>query len=163
MNNLDQLLQSINLKDIKSEQSFEDLPDGYYLCEVEKVEFTVSKSSGNDMLKWQFKVVENGVDINVETDKKIELKNTKNRKIFMYHTLKDTNTIERMLSDLLKFEDSNGEPLLSPEYFISQEAIVVALQLLLGKNIYISLRKDDNDNQWKRIITWKAAKTLELI
>ena len=50
MNNLDEILKNIKLEDISSEGTgFSELPDGYYLCEVEEVKFAISKTTGNDM------------------------------------------------------------------------------------------------------------------
>ena len=163
MNNLDELLKSIKIEEIKSDnEGYDNLPDGYYLCEVEKVEFKESKTSGNEMIAWQFRVVEKGINFDDDL-KKYYLENTLNRKIFIYHVLKDENGIKRAISDLLKFEESEGVPLLSKDYFINKESMELCFQLLIGKNIYIKLETDKDNNQWKRFISWKGAKKLELI
>lgn len=163
MNNLDEILKNIKIEEIKSDnEGYENLPDGYYLCEVEKVEFKESKSSGNEMIAWQFKVVENGIDFDEELNKQY-IQNTVNRKIFTYHVLKDETSIKRAISDLLKFEETEGESLLSKEYFISKESMELCFQLLIGRNIYIKLETDKDNNQWKRFVSWKGAKKLELV
>ena len=163
MNNLDELLKSIKIEEIKSDnEGYENLPDGYYLCEVEKVEFKESKSSGNEMIAWQFRVVENGISFDEEL-KKEYIQNTINRKIFTYHVLKDENSIKKAISDLLKFEESEDVPLLSRDYFINKEAMNLCFQLLIGRNIYIKLETDKDNSQWKRFVSWKGAKKLELV
>ena len=163
MNNLDELLKNIKIEEIKSDDSeYPNLPDGYYLCEVEKVEFKESKTSGNEMLAWQFKVVENGINFDDEM-KKYYLENTSNRKIFTYHILKDESSMKRAISDLLKFEEVEGEPILSKDYFVNKEAMELCFELLIGKNIWIKLQTDKNENQWKRFVGWKGAKNLELV
>lgn len=169
MSSLNELLTKIDLKSIKAENTtFEDLPDGYYLCEVEKVDFKQSQSSGNEMLAWTFKIVEDGITFTGdELDKKEYIKGTKNRKIFHYHVLKDERGVERMLSDLLKFEDANKQPLLNSDYFKDQETLSLSIQLLIGARIYIHLETTENQNgeaiQWKRFVSWKGAEKLELI
>src|SRR4030042_1695580 len=39
------------------ERGFEDIPDGKYQVNVEKVELTRAQSSGNPMLKWTLKIL----------------------------------------------------------------------------------------------------------
>ena len=39
------------------EREFEDVPDGKYQVNVEKVELTRAQSSGNPMLKWTLKIL----------------------------------------------------------------------------------------------------------
>lgn len=159
---LNELLKNIKLEEIKSEDSYSELSDGYYLCEVEKVEFTTSKTSGNEMLAWQFKVVEDGIKFNDEWVKE-HIPGTTNRKIFMYHSLKDQKAVERMLSDLLKFEKAEDEPILSKEMFVNEEILKEALQLLIGAQLFIHLDTDRDGNQWKRFVNWKNAKKNELV
>lgn len=162
MNNLNEILKNMQLEKISSEDTgYQELPDGYYLAEVEKVEFTVSKS-GKDMIKWQFKVVENGIRFNSEYEKEY-IEKSINRKIFMFSLLSDENSVQRTLSNLLKFEKDEGKPILNAEYFINQEILAEALQLLNGANIFIHLDTDKNGNQWKRLVSWKGAAKLELV
>ena len=39
------------------EREFEDVPDGKYQVQVDKVELTTAKSSGNAMLKWTLRIL----------------------------------------------------------------------------------------------------------
>jgi hypothetical protein len=39
------------------EKNYDDVPDGKYQVNVEKVELTKAKSSGNPMLKWQLRIL----------------------------------------------------------------------------------------------------------
>lgn len=163
MNNLDEILKNIKLEDISSEGTgFSELPDGYYLCEVEEVKFAVSKTTGNDMLSWRLKVVENGINFDDNFDKKY-IQNTKNRKIFMFSSLRDQASVEKTISDLMKFEKEEGVSLLQKEYFINKEIMTEALALLIGLNIYVQLDTDKDGNQWKRFVNWKGAQKLGLV
>jgi hypothetical protein len=47
---------SINFADV--EGGFEAIPEGTYMCEIEKVECRESKSSEHDYLNWEFKIVD---------------------------------------------------------------------------------------------------------
>jgi hypothetical protein len=47
---------TINFADV--EGGFEAVPEGLYTCEIEKVECRESKSSENDYLNWEFKILD---------------------------------------------------------------------------------------------------------
>lgn len=171
---LDKILSNTNFEGVTEESSgFEDLPDGYYLCEVDKAEIKASKSSGQPMAAFQFSVVENGVDVDQNENGAIsmkELSKTKGRKIFKYYVLKDESSVKRFASDMLKFEgDTEGEPLLPKEAFSSSETVEDALDVLTGMRIYTqqstSVRAVDGkdvESKWVNLISWKRARALEL-
>lgn len=161
---VNKILQSVNVKDVTADTSeqFSQLPDGYYLCEVVKAEMTTSKSSGQPMIAWQFKTVEDGVAID-ENLTKTHIKNTTKRTIYMYHVLKDQASVERFISDALKFEgEVAGESYLEKEYFTTAETLNDALDLLEGLRIWLHIDTDDNNSTWTRMVSWKRAAKLEL-
>ena len=47
---------SINFAEV--EGGFEAVPEGTYMCEIEKVECRQSKSSEHDYLNWEFKIID---------------------------------------------------------------------------------------------------------
>lgn len=165
---INDLLNKIDLNEIDSESnnSYDELPDGYYLSQVEKAQLTESKSSGQPMVSFQFKVEENGYNLNDEGTALIQLDKTKNRKIFVYYVLKDEKSIKKFISDMLKFEgDEEGNPLLDKDYFTNADLIQDALDVLIGMNIYIQISTNEYNGQkssWKNLISWKRAKSLEL-
>lgn len=169
---LDTILGSTKLDDVTSESGagFENLPDGYYLAEVEKAELTQSKSSGNLQVKFTFKVVNNGYEgiIDEATGNFIlnELSGTKGRKIFKYYPLKDSRSVTSFVSDMLKFEgEEPGVPVLDKEYFTNHEVLADALDILTGMYIYTMLsttERNGEKNQWTNLISWDRAAKLEL-
>lgn len=166
-NNLDAVLKNTDLADVTAESAgFEELPDGYYLCEVEKTEIKESKTSHQPMAAFQFKVVENGIGVDAEGNF-TEIKNVKNRKVFQYYVLSDEQKVKRFVTDMLKFEGKKeGEPILPKEAFTTSETVVDALDALVGMRIYIqssTTEKDDGSKSiWKNLISWKRVKALQL-
>ena len=167
--NLDGLLAQTDLKDVTAEGAgFEELPEGYYLCEVEKAELKVSKSSKMPMVAFQFKVVDDGVTIKNENEDWTPIKGSKNRKIFMYYVLKDETSVKRFATDMLKFEgDTAGESLLEKECFMNSSLLCDALEILeSGYRIYIQIsvseNQDGTSSTWKNLVSWKRAANLEL-
>lgn len=167
---LDSILAKTTLDDVSAEsQGFNELPDGYYLCEVEKTEFKESKTSKLPMVSFTFKIVEDGTGFEYsENDaKKFTLKGTKNRKIFKHYVFKDEGSVKRFASDMLKFEgETAGEPLLPKEAFMSSETMLDALDILEGMRIYIqsdtSEKDDGTKSTWYNLISWKRVGELEL-
>lgn len=168
---IDEILSKVNLNDVTSESNGrENIPDGYYMCEVEKAEITVSKSSGTPQVAFRFTILEDGTDVVVEADGSIaknSIARTKNRKIFMYYPLKDERSVKRFVSDMLKFEgDTAGEPLLSKEYFTTSEVLEDALDILCGMRIYVqvstSTNKEGQEMSWQNLVSWKRVDQLEL-
>lgn len=166
-NTLDGVLSNTKLDDVTAESNnFAELPDGYYLSEVEKAELKESKSSRQPMVAFQLKIVEEGLAVDKEGNF-TDLKGTKNRKIFLYYVLKDETAVRRFVTDMLKFEgEVEGEPLLPKEAFTTSELLVDALDMLIGLRIYVQSstteNKDDSTSVWKNLISWKRAKALEL-
>lgn len=166
-NTLDGVLSNTKLDDVTAESNnFAELPDGYYLSEVEKAELKESKSSRQPMVAFQLKIVEEGLAVDKDGNF-TDLKGTKNRKIFLYYVLKDETAVRRFVTDMLKFEgETEGEPLLPKEAFTTSELLVDALDMLIGLRIYVQSstteNKDDSTSVWKNLISWKRAKALEL-
>mgnify|MGYP000962522703 CR=1 FL=1 len=160
---VNEVLKKVNTDDITSESSdtFSTLPDGYYFSELEKAELTESKTSGQPMVSWQFKTVENGIQIDEESSH-LEIPKTANKKIFAFHVLKDASAIERFISDALKFEDEDGNTILEKEYFSTAELMSDALDILEGLRIWIHISTDKNNSTWTRFVSWKRAEKLEL-
>lgn len=161
---VNKILEDIDTNQVTAESSdsYSQLPDGYYLSEVSKVEMTTSKSSGQPMIAWQFKTVEDGITIDENLMKSL-IKNTTKKTIFMYHVLKDQNSVERFISDALKFEgDDAGKPFLEKEYFTTAETLHDALDLLVGLRIWLHVDTDNNNTTWTRFVSWKRATKLEL-
>lgn len=166
-NALDALLGQTDLSDVTAESNnFSELPDGYYLCEVEKAELKESKSSHQPMVAFQLNVVEDGIGIDADANF-FDLKKTKNRKVFLFYVLKDNNSVRRFVTDMLKFEgEVAGEPILPKEYFTNSQVLVDALDILQGMRIYVQSSTTTNDDNstsvWKNLVSWKRAKMLEL-
>lgn len=168
---LDSILSNVDLSDVTAESTgFTELPDGYYLCQVEKAELKTSKTSHMPMAAFQFNVVEDGHDAIIDDDKNVtlvDLKKTKGRKIFMYYVLKDERSVKRFATDMLKFEgEEPGESLLPKEAFTTSETIEDALDVLNGMRIYVQIsttvNDDDTKSTWNNLISWKRAASLSL-
>lgn len=169
---LNSLLSSIDLTDISANSSdFDTVPDGYYLSEVEEAKLTTSKSSGQLMVAFRFKISENGYELSVDDSGNTtfkEISGTNNRKLFVYYSLKDSSSVKRFVKDMLKFEgDEEGQPILDKEYFTTYEVLNDALNILIGMRIYIqvstTINKNDNTKStWQNLISWERAKALEL-
>ena len=85
----------------------------------------------------------------------------------MYYVLKDTASVRRFVSDMLKFEgEERGKPLLDKEYFMNSEILADALKILECMQIYIQVTKSTNDDgtarSWQNLISWKRAAALDL-
>lgn len=168
---LDSLLSTVDLSDVTAESAgFTELPDGYYLCEVEKAEIRESKSSKMPMAAFTFKISEDGHTAEVDESGEpviTDIKKTANRKIFMYYVFKDERSVKRFATDMLKFEgEEEGEPLLPKEAFLSGDTVNDALEILTGMRIYVHVstttNEDDTKSTWNNLISWKRAKVLGL-
>lgn len=165
---LNGILGNIDLEEVTAEsQQYSQLPDGYYLCEVKKAELKETKETQLPMVSFMFTVVENGVNVEFENNTmlKKELNNTVNRNIFINWVLKDDLSVKRFVSDMLKFEGENEEPLLEKECFLEAELLEESIQALIGFRVYIKIsttEKDNKSNTWSNIISWKRAKALDL-
>lgn len=169
-NTLDSLLAGLNLDKVTSDGvGKEDLPDGYYLSELTKANLTTSKSSGNPMIVLDFKVVEDGYDVLFDIKNNISLKQiakTAGRTFTIFYPLSDEQKVKRAIADLLKFEETEGESLLSKEYFANTELLKEALDVLVGMRIYVqastSEKSDGQKTVWQNLVSWKRVKALEL-
>lgn len=162
------VLKNTKVNDITAESSeqYGALPDGYYYTELESAELAISKNSQQPQVKWVFKNVEEGIMID-ENDNLQRIRNTKNKKQYVYHSLKDSGTAERFISDALKFEgDTPGQPFLEKEYFTTAETLYDALQLLVGQRLWLHIdtteNKDGSTSTWTRFVSWKRAAKLGL-
>jgi hypothetical protein len=168
---VDELFGSIDLKGVSSESTgFDDLPEGYFLCEVKAADLTIAKSSGNPQVAFRFQSVENGVDITVDerTNATVQnvLKNTKNRSIFKYYTFKETKDVKKFVSDMLKFKIDEQGSSLPEEAFTNSATIKDALAILVDLRIYVnvsnSVNEDGTKSSWYNLISWKRAEQLGL-
>lgn len=170
MSSINELLSQTKIDDVTSEGTgFEELPEGYYLCNVETATIKESKSSGQPMVAFTFSVVEDGLSFRADDNGNAvqsTVKKSKGRKIFMYYVLKDTASVRRFVSDMLKFEgEEQGKPLLDKEYFMNFEILESALEMLEGSQIYIQISKSERDGNirtWQNLISWKRVAALEL-
>ena len=167
---LDSLLSNVDLTGVTSESSgFTDLPEGYYLCQVDDAKLTTSKSSGNPMVSFTFTVQEDGKQVVTDEDNNatlVKVKSSKGRKIFMHYVLKDERSIKRFASDMLKFEEEEGKSILSKEYFLNTETLNDALDLLVGMQIFVQItinkNQDGTSSTWQNLISWKRVSVLGL-
>lgn len=166
--NLDDLLSTVDLEGVTSEGSgnFQELPDGYYNCEVVNCKLTESKTSNQPMVAFEFKTIGNGHGVD-DLGEYVENKKTDGKRINLYYVLKDERSVKRFVTDMLKFEgEEPGVSLLGKEYFTNSELIEEALDCLVGSRIYIQIsttvNDDDSKSVWKNMISWKRVAALEL-
>ena len=166
---LSDLLTQVNWDTVTDVDSFEELPEGYYLCEVEKAELKMNKAQTNQQVSFQLKVIEPGIQEVLDAkgySTLHEIPGTQNRKIFKHYPFKDVTGIKRFVTDMLKFEgDEPGVPILEKEYFMHEETIEDALDILVGLRIYVqvSIRESQGTKStWNDIISWARAKELGL-
>lgn len=168
---LDQVLKDTDLEkiDADSNGNSTSLPDGYYLNEVLSAKLTKTKKDGSPMVSMEFVIVEDGY--NAEKDENlnvniVEIKGTKNKHIWKNYVLTDTKSVQRFVSDMLKFEDSTTQqPLLGKEYFTNSYLLCDALECLIGMRIYIQVstsEKDGKSNTFNNLISWKRATAIGL-
>lgn len=166
---LDDLLGSANLDSVTADGAgFQELPDGYYLSEIESAEIKVTSKTNKPMVSMRFNVVEDGLAQSIDDYGNTELiaaKRTANRKIFMNWVISDTASVERYVSDMLKFEDSDGNPILEKTYFITSATMVDALDIITGSRIYIMVQTIDRNGEKvkkQNLVKWATAKNLGL-
>ena len=167
---LDSLLAGTNLDKVSADGvGREDLPDGYYLSELTKAKLTVSKSSGNPMIVLEFKTTEDGFDVQFDAKGNVKLASidkTSGRSFTIFYPLSDEQKVKRAIADLLKFEETEGQSLLTKEYFASSELLSEALDILVGMRIYVqattSEAKDGTKTVWQNLVSWKRVKALGL-
>jgi len=158
-----------------SDEGFKELPEGYYLCEVENAEYFVSNSSGNLTVKFEFKTVENGIGTTTDARgylQNVELEHTANRKIYKYYPMKSEANLKRFVSDMMKFcdHDDPTQPILPGEVYKQPDLLGEAIGLLVGEHIYIQNTINEKSNPdgtvtsstWANLISWKRAEDLSL-
>ena len=167
--NLSSLLSQVDWETVTDESSFDDLPEGYYLCEVETAELKTNKANTNQQVSFRFKVIEDGIQEALDSRGNSflqKLDGTKNRKIFKHYPFKDIAGVKRFVSDMVKFEgETRGEPLLEKEYFMTEELIEEALDVLVGSRIYVQATyrtSNGKQNCWYDLISWTRASELGL-
>lgn len=167
--NLKDLLQQIDWNTVTEDDGFQDLPEGYYLCEVEKAELKENKAQTNQQVSFTFKVVEDGLaeGMDVRGNSVLQtISGTHNRKVFKHYPFKDAAGVKRFVTDMLKFEgDTPGEPLLEKEYFMMEETIEDALNILVGRRIYVQASHKEYQGKtscWYDIVGWTRANALGL-
>lgn len=132
---------------------FAPIPEGYHLCELEDIILEENKKSleaGNPyyQFKMTFVIVENDT--------------LKNRKIFKYYPLKDGPGLLTAKNDIAKFEDEDNESIIPIEAMEDFDILVEALDLIIGKRIYMRADKPSaNGNQWFSIVAWNKIAQLE--
>ena len=168
---INDLLSQTKLDDVTSAgRGFEELPQGYYLTNVDNAILKESKSSHQPMAAFTLSVIEDGKTMIADNNGNAELtdiKHSKGRKIFLYYVLKDTSSVRRFVSDMLKFEgEEPGKPLLDKEYFTTSELLNEALSVLVGSRIYVQVTKSEKSDgtiqTWQNLISWQRAAALEL-
>ena len=166
---IDDVLKNVDLSTTTSEGAgFEELKPGYYLGSVDNAQICTSKSSGNPQVKVCFTVAEDGIAYNTDDAGNVEvevLKGSKGRKIFKYYPLKDAATVKRFVSDMLKFEDQDGNSILPAEAFTTAAVLADALDAIAGMQVYLQLTvsgEGETKTTWTNLISWKRAAQLEL-
>ena len=142
-----------------------DLPEGYYLSELEAFKLGLS-STNKPMVTLQFKVIE-GYPIDKETETHdFSAPKFINKKIWLYFVVDDSKKQLSFADNMLKFEDENGEAIIDKEIFMDASLLNDALEILLGARIYICITESKNkDNEkiyWKNMLSWKRVRALEL-
>jgi len=174
--NLDKLLGNLDLSNTTEEGVKTKLPDGYYLCQVNKAELTESKSAGNPMVAIEYLTIEDGKKLIVDDagySQLIDAKGTANKRIFVNYVLSNEMNAGFFVSDMLKFQDpETNEPIFKDEeyYFKSAQGIIKVCDMLTeGGIIYIMVqtieKKDGSGEKEQKFkpISWKRARKLELI
>lgn len=173
----DYTTEEIEKVDKEGNGNFEELPEGYYLCEIESAELNISKNSGKLMASFKCKAVDNGIALD-DNDNFVEIQHTKNRYIFKHYVLqnddpkKQKDAIDRLIQDIKKFEGDPGVPLVQPlldelksNNISKREFIMGSLEFLTGMQIYIMVEKTEKSGQtsvWYRLISWERASNLKL-
>ena len=109
---LDSLLAQADLSSTTSEGRSKELPDGYYLSEVEEAKLGDS-SNGNPMVTIKFRIVEDGLKSVIDeagNDILVPAQNTKGNTIYVNYVLTNNLNLGFFVSDMLKFENPSERP-----------------------------------------------------
>jgi len=152
---------------------FEELPEGFYLCEL--LEATLGESkSGKLMASMRFKVVEDGRAVLTDDQGNAQfgiVEHSTNRNIFNHYVLEGDyadKKLKQLKSDCLKFEGSDGNPLLPEEAFNEADLLEQCMDALVGSRIYIQVsygktaNEDGSPKVFYNLITFAKAKDMEL-
>lgn len=171
-----ELLQKLNTTIAKTDLSkvtadsagFKDLPDGYYNCELMEAKLKETKT-GKPMISGMFKVFEDGLkesyDPNTGTSELVLSTGSKGRYIWVNWVIGDESAYERFVSDMKKFEDDDGNPILPEEAYTDGTILLDSLEAIKGMHVYImlqTLEKNGEKSQRSNLISWTRAKELEL-
>ncbi len=178
---LEALLASTNLDKVTSEGAFEELRQGYYLCEVSAGEFTTSKA-GLPMAKFTLTTVYDGLCERLDEERKavededgnliIDVnEGSKGRKIFKNFVIKDQESLKKFVADMLKFEDPEnpGESILTKDMFGTIENMSAAIQVVVGLTIFVraTLGKATPEyptpSNFYSFVSWKNVEKLHLL
>ena len=162
----DALLKDVDFNEVELNNTNEnnELPDGYYLCEVETADIGPNKDNTNDQAFFQLRVVRNGINPEYEDGEMFiqELIGTTNRVIFKYYPFKGTEKKAtslvykdelgkwkpgQFLCDTQLFVDTEGNPLLEKEAFMYKETAKEALAILVGCRIYVKIETKEYNGQ----------------
>ena len=181
MSSLDDLLAQTELDGVSSEGSgYDALPNGYYLCEVEKATLAPNKK-GLPMVTFTLKVIQNGIIEAVDDNGDAFLSRatgTQNRKIFKFYVLSEQKKVKDLISDLLKFEgEVEGTSLLEEvlkdengKYVpLSTELLEGCLDIITGSTLYVNSSTSPSKTNpgemstWNNLLSWKRAGQLGLL
>lgn len=169
-NDLDDVLKETDFSQVSATNNggFENLPDGYYLCQVEETDLKRSKTSNKPMVAIRFSVVDDGYTFD-DTDTLKQLSQGRNRLIFKNYPISDSQSAKRFVSDMMKFEDPNneGQPLLPAEAWKDTDTLRQSIEALrmLESRIWVHLETRDYNgkaNQWTNLVSFDRAMQLGL-
>lgn len=176
--NLFELLDSIggivektDLTTLDKSGTLEELPDGFYLCEIVEAEPTVSKTSGAPMFKLTYNVKKAKV---TEVDERgyatlTEKDNFNGRKIWKYYPIKDEKNYQSFVKDMCELAEGDQRPFQKEMFNISsyKKNIPVIFQYATTNRLccYIQIvSKDDangNKTAFKNILKWDTTTRIE--
>lgn len=170
LNSIDSALQEVNFDNITSESSgFDELPAGYYLVELVRAEIKLSKSTGEPMVAFAFKGIDNGYILDDTTYDWSDVGVGKGRYLNVYDAkINSTNGIKRLISDLMKFVDAVGEPIVHKEDVSNSQLLQATLEALVEESCRMWLqRQEGKDKEGKptfytNMISWQKAEDLKL-
>lgn len=170
---LDKILANTDLSSTTEEGVKQDLPDGYYLCEVKKASLTESKA-GNPMVAIEYLTIEDGKKTIVDEagySQLVDAKGTAEKKIFVNYVLMNEMQVGFFVSDMLKFQDpETNESIFTKDDFATTAGIMNVCDLLeQGGVIYMMVQTVEKRNEpgttekKYKPISWKRARKLELL
>lgn len=166
---LNESLAAADLSKVTAEGTgYKNLPDGFYNCELIEAKLKET-STGKPMITGKFMVFEDGLkEVYNESTGTSQLEvslNSKGRFIWVNWVLGDATGVERFVSDMKKFENFDGTPILPEEAFTEASILMDSLYAINGLHVYIMLQtieKNGEKNQRTNLISWSRAKDLEL-